>query len=120
LKECGIGFALDDFGTGYSSLSYLERLPITQLKIDRSFVADMLATRNAAAIVRAIVALAGNLGLDVVAEGVESEAQRCALLDCGCHRFQGYLFAPPLPVGELAPWLRKVRAPALVHYLPVT
>ncbi|WP_296947503.1 EAL domain-containing protein [uncultured Massilia sp.] len=119
LKDCGIGFALDDFGTGYSSLSYLERLPITQLKIDRSFVSDMLATRNACTIVRAIIALAGKLGLEVVAEGVETEAQRRALLACGCHRFQGFLYAPPLPVDALAPWLGRAAAPERAHDLPV-
>jgi diguanylate cyclase (GGDEF)-like protein len=111
LKALGVGFALDDFGTGYSSLSYLERLPIAQLKIDRSFVSDMLVTPNAATIVRAIVTLGHNLGLEVVAEGVENECQRLALLECGCHRFQGYLFSPPVAPGGLAPWLDE--APAL-------
>jgi EAL domain-containing protein (putative c-di-GMP-specific phosphodiesterase class I) len=102
LKDCGVGFALDDFGTGYSSLSYLDRLPLTQLKLDRSFVANMLARPSAASIVRVVIALGRELGLDVLAEGVESEAQQRALSAWGCHRFQGYLYAPPLPAGELA------------------
>jgi EAL domain-containing protein (putative c-di-GMP-specific phosphodiesterase class I) len=110
LKALGVSFALDDFGTGYSSLSYLERLPIAQLKIDRSFVADMLVTPNAATIVRAIITLGHNLELEVVAEGVENERQRLALLECGCHRFQGYLFSPPVALGGLAPWLGEVPA----------
>jgi len=101
LKAHGIGFALDDFGTGYSSLSYLERLPLTQLKIDRSFVKDMFESSKAATIVHTIVTLARELGLDVVAEGVETEQQRLALRGYGCMHFQGYLFAAPVPVAGL-------------------
>ena len=102
LKARGIGFALDDFGTGYCSLNYLRRLPIEQLKIDRSFVQDMLHTRHAASIVRAIITLADSMGLDVVAEGVENEEQRAALEALGCTHFQGYLFGRPAPLPVLS------------------
>jgi EAL domain-containing protein (putative c-di-GMP-specific phosphodiesterase class I) len=105
LKACGIGFALDDFGTGYSSLSYLERLPITQLKVDRSFVRNMLLTPNAATIVRAVIALGRELGLEVIAEGVENEDQQRALSAWGCQRFQGFLYSPPVAASELDRWL---------------
>ncbi|HXP96297.1 MAG TPA: EAL domain-containing protein, partial [Telmatospirillum sp.] len=98
MKKRGLSFSLDDFGTGYSSLSYLKSLPLSELKIDRSFVADVQSDPNAAAIAKTIVFLAQSLGLAVIAEGVETEPQRAFLDDSGCRDFQGYLFSRPLPV----------------------
>ena len=100
LKAWGIGFSLDDFGTGFSSLSYLKRLPLDQLKIDQSFVRDLLSDANDVAIARTIVTLAHSLGLSVIAEGVENEAQRDCLSLQGCHAYQGYLFGRPLPITD--------------------
>ncbi|MDR2329828.1 MAG: EAL domain-containing protein, partial [Comamonas sp.] len=100
LKERGVGFSLDDFGVGYSSLAYLKRLPLDQLKIDRSFVSDVLSDVSDAVIVRTILALAQSLELEVVAEGVENSEQVDFLVSNGCKRFQGFHFGRPVPIGE--------------------
>ena len=102
LREAGVTIALDDFGTGYSSLSVLRQLPIDVMKIDRAFVADLDHDRGAEAIARAIVALAGSLGLGIVAEGVETESQARHLRALGCHELQGFHFSRPLPPARFA------------------
>ena len=110
LKQLGVTLSLDDFGTGYSSLAYLKLLPIDQLKIDKAFVADVLSDPSDAAIAHAIIGLAHSVGLTVIAEGVENEAQRHWLAERGCDLFQGFLLAQPMPVDEVNAFLKTHRA----------
>jgi EAL domain-containing protein (putative c-di-GMP-specific phosphodiesterase class I) len=100
LRNLGFRISLDDFGSGYSSLSYLRRLPLDQIKIDQAFVADIGNDKKAEAIARTIIALGENLGLDIVAEGVETQTQFDFLREHGCSIFQGFLFSKALPLNE--------------------
>ena len=110
LRVRKVSFSLDDFGTGYSSLSYLKRLPLDQLKIDQSFVEDILKDNADASIAKTIITLGRGLGLSVIAEGVETEEQRQCLRDAGCVQFQGYLFGYPMPVEQFQPFVRVAHA----------
>jgi EAL domain-containing protein (putative c-di-GMP-specific phosphodiesterase class I) len=107
LSLLGFTFALDDFGTGYSSLSYLQRLPINKLKIDRSFVMDILDANTPISIVDSIIQLGRNLKMDIIAEGVETNDQCTYLSRHGCHSFQGYLFSRPLTEENFLKFIRS-------------
>jgi diguanylate cyclase (GGDEF)-like protein/PAS domain S-box-containing protein len=107
LSKIGIRFSLDDFGTGYSSLQYLKRLPLNQLKIDQAFVRELVTDANDRSIVRTIITMAHNLGINVIAEGVETAEQRQFLLDNDCTHYQGYLFSKPVPIDEFEALLGK-------------
>jgi diguanylate cyclase (GGDEF)-like protein len=100
IKALGVSFSLDDFGTGYSSLAYLKRMPLDQLKIDQGFVRNILTDPNDAAIAKMVVVLAESMGLSVIAEGVELEAQKDSLAHLGCHAYQGYFFSRPIPLAD--------------------
>ena len=106
LSDMGIALAIDDFGTGYSSLAYLKHLPIQRLKLDQSFVKDIESDSSDAVICSATIALGHNLGLKLVAEGVETNLQRDFLTKLGCDFMQGYLYSKPLPASEIIDYLR--------------
>ena len=124
IAALGVGIAIDDFGTGYSGLAYLKRLPIDTVKIDQSFVRDLTVDPDDAAIVTAIVAMARSLGVDVVAEGVETEEQLEELKRLGCHRAQGFLLARPMTAADVPsrafpqPHRRRFRAAAGLNCFP--
>lgn len=114
LKQLGVTFSMDDFGTGYSSLSYLSRLPIDQIKIDESFVSDMTSSSRDAAMVTTIISMAQSLGMAVIAEGVETGAQREFLAHRGCKSYQGYFYENPLPVSDLVDKLKNINNQYLI------
>jgi predicted signal transduction protein with EAL and GGDEF domain len=118
LGRIGVFLSIDDFGTGYSSLSYLRTLPARQLKIDRSFISDLEISKDARAVVDAVIKLAHALELNVVAEGVETEGQRDILLELGCDELQGYLFARPMPAAQLLEWAGGMRPEGSTPFSP--
>ena len=115
LRELNVGVSIDDFGTGYSSLSYLKRFPVTTLKIDRSFVTDVVTNSADSGIVRAVVAMAHGLKLNVIAEGVETKEQFAHLRESGCDALQGYWFSRPLTVEAVDGLLAEERERWIAH-----
>ena len=113
LKALGARLSIDDFGTGYSSMTYLQKLAADKLKVDMSFVRDMTSNAGNASIVKAITALGHNLGLEIVAEGVETVEQACALRAIGCNTIQGYLISAPLPAEKMTEFLKAYSPLAL-------
>jgi len=114
LRALGLHLAIDDFGTGYSSLAYLRRFPINRLKIDRSFITDLMRRSEDAAIVQALIQLSHSLGLTVVAEGVEDLSQEACLRDWGCDLLQGYVYARPVPAAQASEMLRQAQTSLVV------
>ena len=106
LREIGVRFSMDDFGTGYSSLAYLTQLPLDQLKIDQSFVQSIGVKATDSVIVQTIIGMANNLGMEVIAEGIETEAQRSFLEQNDCQLCQGFLFSRPVPIDQFE-WIQK-------------
>lgn len=115
LRDLGTAIAIDDFGTGFSSLSYLKRFPVDRLKIDRSFVRDIPQDENDVALARSIVALGHSLNLSIVAEGVETQAQKETLTAIGCDAMQGFLYSKPGTADELSNLLDSMAHPACVN-----
>jgi len=109
LRAMGIGVALDDFGTGYSSLSYLRSFPFSKIKIDQSFVRDLMTNKESMSIVRAVTGLGKNLGIKTIAEGVETQEQLNKLRDKGCDQVQGYFFSRPRPSSEVPALIEKLQ-----------
>lgn len=107
IRNTGVSISIDDFGTGYSSLSQIKRLPVDTLKIDKSFIRDIVSDRNDAAIVGATIAMARHMDLKVVAEGVTAPSQVRFLIEHACHEMQGYLFSPPIPPAEMGMMLEQ-------------